>query len=572
MRFRLANNVGANQGGQQLASGIGSLFQGFAMAPMVRAQETEARLAAETTAAQNAERLRAESALRAAQEAAAQASARQSDAQATLFGEKAGEIKTQQNRGTLGELIKSAAMTRGIPQAMAPDLDYAINTGGLPQGKYQSPNAQAEFAHFLRTGAAMPGAPVDTTMGPSMPLPDALRPENIAKVMRDIGLMQNSLALGRGTIEDVAKAQDVFRSQDLGDDVLAGTRTAGSVGQAQAAMAGKALINNIGDSGEGFNQFTGERQRISDPLFTLFGNKANAQIGADNARAEASLAAANKTRRASTSPLANLGAPSGGGMSPADRSGAAAALGVPLADVDPYALLSPKAADKVRERTAGAMDKAFSERQDAVNAERMLAQEAAKFKELNARTTTGGATALPGVGAVRGAFDADFAEMRAISSRIVPKMREPGSGATSDFDARMFQNATIGPDKPREANNAIADAMIARAQMVGDKLEFDRAYADVNGHLRGADRAWRAYVEANPIFDPQAQQLGRITLNPNRVSYQQYFRGSVPAAPPAPKPAAALPPRNAKGWALQEDAKGNRAYVSPDGRQFEEVR
>lgn len=29
---------------------------------------------------------------------------------------------------------------------------------------------------------------------------------------------------------------------------------------------------------------------------------------------------------------------------------------------------------------------------------------------------------------------------------------------------------------------------------------------------------------------------------------------------------------NAKGWTLQEDAKGNKAYVSPDGTEFEEVR
>lgn len=31
------------------------------------------------------------------------------------------------------------------------------------------------------------------------------------------------------------------------------------------------------------------------------------------------------------------------------------------------------------------------------------------------------------------------------------------------------------------------------------------------------------------------------------------------------------PPTNARGWALHTDAQGNRAYVSPDGTQFEEV-
>jgi hypothetical protein len=35
---------------------------------------------------------------------------------------------------------------------------------------------------------------------------------------------------------------------------------------------------------------------------------------------------------------------------------------------------------------------------------------------------------------------------------------------------------------------------------------------------------------------------------------------------------AALPPKNARGWTLHEDANGNKAYVSPDGKQFEEAR
>lgn len=35
---------------------------------------------------------------------------------------------------------------------------------------------------------------------------------------------------------------------------------------------------------------------------------------------------------------------------------------------------------------------------------------------------------------------------------------------------------------------------------------------------------------------------------------------------------ASLPPVNAQGWALHVDAKGNKAYVSPDGKRFQEVK
>lgn len=34
----------------------------------------------------------------------------------------------------------------------------------------------------------------------------------------------------------------------------------------------------------------------------------------------------------------------------------------------------------------------------------------------------------------------------------------------------------------------------------------------------------------------------------------------------------ALPPRNPQGWVLHKDSAGNQAYVSPDGKQFQEVR
>jgi hypothetical protein len=35
---------------------------------------------------------------------------------------------------------------------------------------------------------------------------------------------------------------------------------------------------------------------------------------------------------------------------------------------------------------------------------------------------------------------------------------------------------------------------------------------------------------------------------------------------------APIPKKNSKGWALKKDKNGNRAYVSPDGKQFEEVK
>jgi hypothetical protein len=51
----------------------------------------------------------------------------------------------------------------------------------------------------------------------------------------------------------------------------------------------------------------------------------------------------------------------------------------------------------------------------------------------------------------------------------------------------------------------------------------------------------------------------------------EMLRGSGAAKAPPAGNAAQLPTSNAKGWKLMRDAAGNRAYVSSDGTQFEEV-
>lgn len=51
----------------------------------------------------------------------------------------------------------------------------------------------------------------------------------------------------------------------------------------------------------------------------------------------------------------------------------------------------------------------------------------------------------------------------------------------------------------------------------------------------------------------------------------QYHKGAK--KPPSPPATGNAPPRtNSKGWTLHTDAKGNQAYVSPDGKSIEEVK
>lgn len=155
-----------------------------------------------------------------------------------------------------------------------------------------------------------------------------------------------------------------------------------------------------------------------------------------------------------------------------------------------------------------------------------MEQQLKRFQFLNQSNSTGRLTSLPGIQGLRESFDAGFQEMNSIASSIVPKMREPGSGATSDFDAKMFQRATIGVDKAQDVNDAIINAQVIHIQRQREKVNFLNDYLAENGHIGPeAEKEWRRYINANPIFDKNAPE-GSFTLNPNRRTYQEFFSGS----------------------------------------------
>lgn len=65
---------------------------------------------------------------------------------------------------------------------------------------------------------------------------------------------------------------------------------------------------------------------------------------------------------------------------------------------------------------------------------------------------------------------------------------------------------------------------------------------------------------------PNASVMNLISPKAKQTLEQLKSGASAPAA------AAAAGPMNAKGWKLMKDAKGNQAYVSPDGKDFEELK
>lgn len=228
----------------------------------------------------------------------------------------------------------------------------------------------------------------------------------------------------------------------------------------------------------------------------------------------------------------------------ADRRQIGSALGVPVSEVDPMAGLPPKVAEAAAKEQAKQTEKELAALRDAVATGRASQADLTRFQQLSQQYETGGILNNVVPKSVLGMFSPAAGEMASIADKITPSMRQPGSGATSDFDARMFQSATVGLGKDPKANANIVQAAQAAQKLQEDLLSFKESYATANGgSLRGADAAWKSYLDANPIFDPNSPNAPK--LNTKRVSYQQFFSGGG-------RPAATAPVSASGGWSATE--------------------
>lgn len=259
MRFRLANSVGANQGGQQLGDGIGNLFRSIAMAPLYQAQAAED--------AQNEEQRRR---LQQSQIDENQAQIGTHVANAAI---KNNELKTLEGRP---DMLKLMAAARG--GVNVPELNAALSemTNGAPM-----------------TGPSFMSAPIDG-VGPSG------RTANLQDVISTIYAPAMATPADKMNFEQLAKARGEYQDQDVMDQAV---RAAGSGNYmrsgALSAVRGKkefTPFKAVGNTGTALNETTGEQPTTNPAMFTLFDNQGRALIGQRNAAAGASGAAAGASR------------------------------------------------------------------------------------------------------------------------------------------------------------------------------------------------------------------------------------------------------------------------------------
>lgn len=120
------------------------------------------------------------------------------------------------------------------------------------------------------------------------------------------------------------------------------------------------------------------------------------------------------------------------------------------------------------------------------------------------------------------ALDAKTAELRSIIKKIVPQMRPAGSGTTSDRDMKIFEQATVGLGKDKEANLNIVRGrkLVDENNIAKEELRYE--WVNNGGNLGDFDKAWRQYLNANPIFENESGKL-----NKNRQdAYNWFSRGT----------------------------------------------
>ncbi len=127
--------------------------------------------------------------------------------------------------------------------------------------------------------------------------------------------------------------------------------------------------------------------------------------------------------------------------------------------------------------------------QQAGEAARSLQQYADQFEAANQHTGSGP------VGQYTQYFNGNQAVMRQTSSLMRGLMRPIGSGATSDYEQRLYAQGAPDPGLLGPANQARINNIRALAAINSARQFFYEDFADQNGSLRGAERAFQQSQE-----------------------------------------------------------------------------
>jgi hypothetical protein len=144
----------------------------------------------------------------------------------------------------------------------------------------------------------------------------------------------------------------------------------------------------------------------------------------------------------------------------------------------------------------------------------------------------------------------------ALNQTVLQRQLEQ-KGPQTEADAQRISQTGAQLGNTVEANKFILDVARAQAKRDIEQRAFWDKWWRENKTYEGAEDAWYSGEGGKSLFD--------------RQELRKYVR--QPAAnPPARTPQTGRPAGVGADWTLKQDAKGNRAWVSPDGKRFVEVK
>lgn len=206
-----------------------------------------------------------------------------------------------------------------------------------------------------------------------------------------------------------------------------------------------------------------------------------------------------------------------------------------------------------------AISERFSKIVDEGDAAQQEAGAIARLKELGGSIKNMGAGAalqarLAEYGVKVGENVSEIEAYNALIDKLTPQQRLAGSGATSDFDAKMFKNSLPGLIRTPQGNALIIETMEAlniykrqRADIVSEAMALNEKPADVVKRLKELPDPFAAFKEARKGATGDAQPPARAAPTPVAV-------------PPPQRPAAGTP-RTATN-----PNTGERIMLTPDGQ------
>ena len=202
-------------------------------------------------------------------------------------------------------------------------------------------------------------------------------------------------------------------------------------------------------------------------------------------------------------------------------------VGVPLDPKSSFAGLNKIEAAKKREAMTKEANKYITETiaplVAGADADILDLQRALKLNsEISTGYTYGLGMGIGDIAKLTSGDRAKISEFDSLAAKAAKMNRIPGDSNVSNADMKWMALGTFSSDKAPSTNKNIIEFNLAQRQRDRDFNSYLQNYAAVNGAITPhAQAQWRKYLEANPITT--RDEKGTIRINPNRMTYQQYF-------------------------------------------------